>query len=1042
MENSNFNENDLIINSENEEITANNDIIDNEQNKSIIVKKSIKWKDIPFIIYPLILSGILLIISLIALLIIFSKYEKNFIYEENAYIKPKYSSHKYSTLTFNNGLKLLLIQVNQGDPAGGSISFDYGYLDNKYEPGFLKLAFLSLISHNITNSKPYKNYLGDFNSEIGKYYSNFYFQIFGDGFQNYLKYFAELTYLKDKGQEERYSHIGDKDLAPDNNFEEKRNHLLDFLVYGYNNSKGRDFLPQGNNDVKKNLKGNYTVIESIMKLVLSDPSKIKIVLYSHYKFSLMKKYFLKAFNNIINRPKKNNDEIQQNAYDIGEFSTNKIIYYVLNDYDNNYIEINYFLSNNVTHGQLIKDSEYLNYIIYILNQTDENSLYHELNNNEDNNLRIKSLHSYYEVVLKSKIKFSVIIELNYNSYKHINEIISKVYNYINNIILYINNNDDIINDIRIEELDKINDQNFTFTEDFHKTTFYKDLANSLFYKDEKNILLKQMQFSKKDFIENITKVKMYFNQLTLNNSVIFIGLNRYIKDRYNLTKSKEISYIFQTKNALLNLRYSSHKLDEHIKPTYDNNYTKLLNPKKNEYVSQFDSNSELDYNKDDYDNYFKIRYKEINESSNDCLKVYWKRDTSFHIPKILTTIFFFHPFSRPNQPSIDKYGVKSDDRLYFEYILYFAYIKRALIEQLSDAFRAGNSFYMEYKENFFVLDLFFYSDINEKAMKVFNNIISDKEKFMTEIKENFDVYKNIAFEDYDLEKNLDLNRKRFRFYQEITKDKDNIVPHIYNHYNFPKKDFLDKDYNYLIEDELSSNIYLIKHIFLFGYCNETDALNIYNVYNVSDNFKFNISLDLAGYTGTGKNAQNFVEWTLKKSKIEENNNATCSTSDSRLNRYIIFSNFSLKYSCICNMLINILEHNSTFKENINLVRNYEQNYIYILFLLKRRTTIENTEFMNNINRILSGIEDMNLTVDLIGDRFYYFLNGFKNFAAVKHTNLFESAWWIAYDKLYKREVEGNNDLNFQMDNYQDFLDEIKRHINKDTKYIDIIQEKK
>ena len=153
MENSNIEENSLIINSDNEEITTNNISIVNEQSNNMIAKKSTKLKDIPFIIYPLILSGFFLIISIIALLIIFSKYEKNYIKEENAYIKPKYSSHNYTSLIFNNGLKLVLVQVNKDDNEGGSISFDYGYLDNKYEPGHLKLAFLSLISDKLTNAE-------------------------------------------------------------------------------------------------------------------------------------------------------------------------------------------------------------------------------------------------------------------------------------------------------------------------------------------------------------------------------------------------------------------------------------------------------------------------------------------------------------------------------------------------------------------------------------------------------------------------------------------------------------------------------------------------------------------------------------------------------------------------------------------------------------------------------------------------------------------------------------------------------------------------
>ena len=1040
MENSNFNENDLIINSENGETTALNISINNDISKSIIVKKKIKCKDVPIIIYPLIVSALLFIISLIVLFVIRAKYEITYVYEDNAYIKPKYSSHKYSSITFKNGLKLVLVQVSSDEEAGGAISYDYGYLNNTFDPGFLKLAFLVLISDNVNNSKPFINYIGEFKYEIEKYYSSFYFKILGGGFQEYLKNLSTLTYLKDD-ETERLGQIKNKNLEPDINAEEKRNHLLEYLVYGYNNSKGGDILPQGNNQIIKYLRRNYTKILKVMNVILSDPSKIKIVLYSHYKFSFMKKFFLKAFNNIINRPEKSNNEIRPNAYNIGEFTTNKIIFYYSDKNDNNFIEINYFLTNNITYEQLIKDSQYLNYIIYVLNQTDENSLYYELNNNENNDLKIKSLSSKYEIVLKSKIKFSIFIETNYYSYKHLNEIIVKVYNYINNIILYVNTYTNISDDVRLEELDKISEQNFTFTEDAHDSIFYKNIANDLFYKDEKEILLKQMQFSKKDFIENITTVKFYYNQLTFNNSVIFLGFKEDTINEHNLSES-EFSYMFNhTKHISLKLDYFSSKLDEYIKPLYDNNYTKLLNPKKNQYISQFDSNSKLDYYEEDYNNYFKVRYKEVNESSNSCVKVFWKNDTSFHIPKILTTIYCFHPFSRPNQPDNDHSGIKANDRLYFEYILFFAYIKRAMTEQLADVFRAGNSFHIEYKENFFLIDLFFYNDIAEKAMKIFNSIISDKDKFMTELKQNFEIYKGIAFEDYNLEKTSDLNRKRYRFYQEITKDKEKILPPVYNHYNFPKEDFFNITYNDLNEDELGLDIHLIKYIFLFGYFNESKASNILQIFDIHNKFDIQRALDLAGYSLTNISATNFVKWTLNKSPIVESLNVTCPTRRKEVNRFIIFTEYSLKSLCLCNMLRYILEKDSNFMNIIRYIRFYEQKYIFLFFLFRREKSDRNySRFINNITEGLSNNVAMNDTVDLIGDRFYYLLKGYKKISAVRHDNMFDSAWWITYDTLYERKQEDNNDLDFTMNEYQDFIKEIGKHINNQTKYIDIIQE--
>jgi hypothetical protein len=295
----------------------------------------------------------------------------------------------------------------------------------------------------------------------------------------------------------------------------------------------------------------------------------------------MIKYFLKAFCELIKTPKKDDDnQNQQNAYDIKEFETNKIIYYNLSDSDENYIEINYFLTNNVKYEQLIKDSEYLNYIIYILNQTDESSLYYQLNHNEKN-ISIKSLSCNYEIILKSKIKFSILIKLNHYSYNHSKEIISKVYNYMNNIMLYINSDININNDIRIEELDKITDQNFTFVEDPLDSDFYKKLANDLFYKDEKDLLLKQKWFTKKNFVDNIEQVKLYFNQFKIDNSIILLGFNEAAKNKYKL-EELDLPFIFKnTKTtSYFNINYSENKISEYINQNYDKDFSILQNPKK------------------------------------------------------------------------------------------------------------------------------------------------------------------------------------------------------------------------------------------------------------------------------------------------------------------------------------------------------------------------------------------------------------------------------------------------------------------------------
>ena len=266
----------------------------------------------------MILILLITIISGIIFLIISSKYEVKYNIVENAYTKPKYSNHNYTSITFENGLKLVLVQIDTNDSAGGAISFDYGYLDNKYDPGYIKLAFLSLKNYNIKNDD-YENYFGEFDYEIGKYYTSFYFQILGGGFKKYLKTFSKLTYIEK--DDERFNNINESidEMNLDYSTKRKKDDLFEYLIYGYHNATGYEIFPEGTDEIKDELQEkNYEPIKNLMRALLSDPTKIKIVLYSHYKISTMKKIFLNYFRDIINKPKINNinNQMTLNAYNI------------------------------------------------------------------------------------------------------------------------------------------------------------------------------------------------------------------------------------------------------------------------------------------------------------------------------------------------------------------------------------------------------------------------------------------------------------------------------------------------------------------------------------------------------------------------------------------------------------------------------------------------------------------------------------------------------------------------------------------------------
>lgn len=492
---------------------------------------------------------------------------------------------------------------------------------------------------------------------------------------------------------------------------------------------------------------------------------------------------------------------------------------------------------------------------------------------------------------------------------------------MNNIKLYINSYKDILNDVRIEELEIISGQNFTFTEDAHESHFFQNIAKELFYKDEKDFLLKQMWFSKNNFCDNIYKVKYYYDQFNVNNSVILLGISDKVKSKYNLSKSgSDINYLFKkTKmTSYMNLIYTINNIDERLKIDYDENFTMLLNPNKNDYISKFNLESNLDYDANDYEKYFTDSFEEINDFSDNYLKIFLKRDTSFHIPKAYITTYFFHPFFRPNFRNYSNieniYNNTNNDKLYFNILLYMAYIKRAIAEKLSDAFRAGGNFFkLNYNENFFYLDLFLFSDQVKKILNVIKNIIYDKTAFISELKEKFEIYRDIAIEDFlKFGRCSNFVKLKNTFFETITKDQNNIKPPIYNYCNFPIDSFIDINLNDIKLDIIELDLFTIKHIFIFGYYNKSEAYEIYKLFNSTNNFI--LPLIKSNFTWTDTNDSNFVSWITVKPIPYKNFRTTCNINKYKTIRFIYFKEYNLEVECLTQILTDILSKDQNLIE--------------------------------------------------------------------------------------------------------------------------------
>ena len=265
------------------------------------------------------------------------------------------------------------------------------------------------------------------------------------------------------------------------------------------------------------------------------------------------------------------------------------------------------------------------------------------------------------------------------------------------------------------------------------------MTNDLFFKDEKDYLLKQMWFSKKDFKENITKVQFYFNQLTINNSVILLGLNNKTIHKYN-HELLNISYLFNFGNisntSYFNLTCSIHNISKDIEQNFDNNTLQISNPVKNKFISKYDTNSKLNYNYTEDEYFFTINYNEKSNPTDNYLKLFWKNVTCFHIPKVVITIYFVHPFLRPNFQN-DKDIPSKNDKLYFYFLLYMSYVKRTIDEKLADAFLAGsNYYYIHFNEDTFFMDFFVFSDIVKQCVVIINDILNNETNFYSALEKN------------------------------------------------------------------------------------------------------------------------------------------------------------------------------------------------------------------------------------------------------------------------------------------------------------------
>ena len=994
----------------------------NNKSKCQILKD--KLSSIPFSLYFLIFL-IILAFSIIGIYInIYQTENPNFKIFDRHWISPMMDDRNYESYIFDNGLEVMLIQDINFDRDGGAIVIENGYLDNPDEEGLSVFANFFLTRLNFDDKDDIlTDYFGKYLYFTDSTYTCFRFEILNNGFKKYLKDFSSILDLENISELDFKRKKNDiiNEIEADIEYYKKyifyrENHLLEYLVFGFKNNNNEEILPEGNTD--KLRQTNFTQIFDYINNLI-DPSKIKIVLFSKYKFLVTSKYMKYYFKYLINKNKiddnKNNIKNNNNDWRNNKsFAKSQIIYMDAYEYESNSIKIVYFIDKvaNESFSELYYKQNYFNYISDFIKKKKNNTLYSYIKNG------IKSINTNVEIILKYKIKFSIIIELT--NLKNINNIIYLTYKYINEIIK--ETTEKKIQLERYKELSDICRASQNLTENSFVT---RDLAAS------NAIGLITGKYSPKNYFYfdcvpwdydisyNKTilynEVFPYFKQLKPENSIVIIAIRDndkkdltcdnssyfnlicdYIKSTPKITKYYDIKYN--------NKFFDSKKLEEALNK--DKNISFNITYEKNIFKSKYD---QPDIKKESKNNIIDIT-KDNNSSLN---RFYFKRNSDFYIEKVLIKFNLYHPYLRPHYEY--KYREKCNYLLILEM---FSAIKRKINEVLYDAVLAKNEIKFGQTENCLYILVYCFSDQAFKISKIIKDIIYDT-NWKSEFSENKAIYESDAINDFLIfDKSKIYEISQFYF-------KCALNNNLYNKYEFFPEEFDNQKCNY---DENILN-YLNNFIiegYIYGYFTREEADCIYNLFNVNNT---NIIINLIDSAGLPISAETFIKWSKNITSI--NVNAIKETINEKIYNKSLDGNIGFSYRIFNDDVLDISIFQNIIstlkrKENSKLIGNellaYKYYFLELVFIDDSNNTIPNEDLVfKEWDDLLSkeSLEVLNKKVDRIGTRYYYLIKNYYITLDKKQTSLYE---------------KGNSEIN-EYDYKEIFLDpeQILEQYNKKYK---------
>ena len=957
---------------------------------------------------------ILIFVSLVSMIIeyIIFLYDRkpNFKIKKKEWIIPELNNRKYENYIFDNGLEVMLIQDPYFDMDGGALVIENGYLDDPLDEGSASLSsslFTHLAFGDTKNISTLQNYFGTYLYEADEHFTNFRFNILNDGFKKFLDNFSKILDIGDNIEIKDNLMDGiindvDQNYLSSINIINQEIHLLRYLVYGLKNESGFDILPQGNRQ-SLNKYTNEQLKEKLKNYIkkVINPKKIKIVIFSKYKFLVSSKYMKKYFEYLttMESPKDTIDNKKENEYEIKEFNKSQIIFIKSSFNDPNAIRIIFYIDKkgNESYSELFYNSKYFYYIVDFFDETKEGSLYFLLTNSTKYN--IKSIYADFTIVLKSVIKFTINIELN--SLNNLNDIIFIVYQYMNKII-----KEGIGKMIQIERYKEIKDICYQTIKYSEKTYDTIDLAKN----NGENII--NSSWVERDYFyrdclpwndtENITDIAnnesyYYFSQLRPENSVVVLSIRD--KDIHKITCNNESKFF---------LNCSSLKFDNFSQTIYyDINYKSYLF-NSSELERYLDDNNTANitfspnyYKSNNTESFDALNKSELkNFSNNEFNEFYFIRNDTFKIPKIFISLNLLHPYLRPMNDNIN------DTRCYyFQIIEMFSAIKRKINEKLADAIRAGNDITFGQNENYLFINIFCYNDVAYKIMQTISETIFETRWDSTDFLSNNEIYKNEAYDDFLIVTDGISDISRYYFFSKL---KNNL----FNKYEFYPEEFEEEHYNNCTSNLNVKNLTtFIINGYIYGYYTTEEAEKIFNLFEKGNRTeKFNELLDIVNNKEI--RSTNFSDWIREIKDLDENKDINISiklyNNSDNLNygtRYIVFPNdLILNISLFVTILQNIQSQDHCRIINFEMFL-YKNIFFEILLYAKNGDEgdlIPNDKFLEEQWKMkLKDYNEFNRNVDNIGNRYYYIKKNFVLILYKQQASLRQRASDILKGILYE-----------------------------------------